>query len=462
MKRSWGCFWWGVAVLLVIVVAAYAVAYFVTEQGREAAVASLRKPASLEMYERLAMAKRNGIGYSNVDGEDFLGRFDAYEGLFAQQAEKERILGEGIVAQEYGERWNEFNGEVRDWPEDAWRYVRKQSELYQGLIPQIRQVAALGGPVRPLDFSLGFAMDLPHLARMRELARVLGKEAIIKAQEKNMDEAIEDIVAGMRLGDALVCEPVLISQFVRVGIYGTMNGAVCDAFAPGDLSREQVRRLVEHMAGADHRQAYADALAGEAFVGLTGFGQIRGGAARLLREGFSGKDITEYGPFSSDLVPPLLNLDEQTYAETMKRIAEAAELPYAEGVGTLEEIERSTETLPVTRFFSRMLLPSVARACRTQARHEAALDLTQIGLLLELYYAEHGTYPETLDAIAADLGGSVPNDVFTGEPYHYQPADGSFLLYSVGENGVDNGGRHRYLDLDIVWRGRTEQSSRRH
>jgi hypothetical protein len=37
-----------------------------------------------------------------------------------------------------------------------------------------------------------------------------------------------------------------------------------------------------------------------------------------------------------------------------------------------------------------------------------------------------------------------------GEPLHYRPnADGTFLLYSVGENGVDDGGNPS-LEKDVT------------
>jgi hypothetical protein len=55
--------------------------------------------------------------------------------------------------------------------------------------------------------------------------------------------------------------------------------------------------------------------------------------------------------------------------------------------------------------------------------------------------------------VAADLGGEVPVDPFTGQPYVYIPKENTFLLYSLGRNQQDDGGCHDYLEGDIVWRG---------
>jgi len=41
----------------------------------------------------------------------------------------------------------------------------------------------------------------------------------------------------------------------------------------------------------------------------------------------------------------------------------------------------------------------------------------------------------------------------TGERYVYEPSKDTFLLYSLGRNQEDDGGRHQRVTGDIVWRG---------
>ena len=75
-------------------------------------------------------------------------------------------------------------------------------------------------------------------------------------------------------------------------------------------------------------------------------------------------------------------------------------------------------------------------------RHETDISLTRLVFLLEAYSRQHGNYPETLDA----LGDDLPLDPFSGKPFRYaaKPSEDympGFLLYSVGQNGIDDGGR---------------------
>lgn len=76
------------------------------------------------------------------------------------------------------------------------------------------------------------------------------------------------------------------------------------------------------------------------------------------------------------------------------------------------------------------------------AQMQVQLDEDRIVCGLERYRLAHGTYPPTLDALVPACIDELPHDVMNGEGYHYRlNADGTFLLYSVGWNQVDDGGK---------------------
>ncbi|MCS7309521.1 MAG: hypothetical protein NZ741_04810 [Armatimonadetes bacterium] len=54
------------------------------------------------------------------------------------------------------------------------------------------------------------------------------------------------------------------------------------------------------------------------------------------------------------------------------------------------------------------------------------------------YRLRHGAYPPSLSAAGVD---DLNRDPFTGEQFLYKPAANGFLLYSVGRDGVDDGGK---------------------
>jgi len=89
---------------------------------------------------------------------------------------------------------------------------------------------------------------------------------------------------------------------------------------------------------------------------------------------------------------------------------------------------------------------------------QAAITLTYSAIALERYHLAHNAYPEKLDQLVPAYIEKVPIDFMDGKPLRYSlRKDGTFLLYSVGENGIDDGGDPSggmpdwTKGLDIVW-----------
>ncbi|MEX2673537.1 MAG: hypothetical protein WD294_15675 [Phycisphaeraceae bacterium] len=90
-------------------------------------------------------------------------------------------------------------------------------------------------------------------------------------------------------------------------------------------------------------------------------------------------------------------------------------------------------------------------------RTEMLEDLERVAIALGGYRAEHGRYPESLEALVPDLLAAVPQDIFDTEGGHvrYLLEDDRVVIYSVGPNGEDNGGvdfdDFRKGDLGMAW-----------
>jgi hypothetical protein len=75
--------------------------------------------------------------------------------------------------------------------------------------------------------------------------------------------------------------------------------------------------------------------------------------------------------------------------------------------------------------------------------HRAMLDrhVAAVMLALRLYETDHGQRPESLSSLVPDYLPFVPEDNFDhGHPLHYLPHAAQPCLYSVGEDGHDDGG----------------------
>jgi hypothetical protein len=93
-------------------------------------------------------------------------------------------------------------------------------------------------------------------------------------------------------------------------------------------------------------------------------------------------------------------------------------------------------------FYAAIAVPNFTKALQTFASNQTKVDEAQIVCALERYRLGHGSYPPLLGDLQTNYIGQLPHDIINGQPLKYDEAGGnSFLLYSVGWNQTDDGGR---------------------
>jgi len=85
--------------------------------------------------------------------------------------------------------------------------------------------------------------------------------------------------------------------------------------------------------------------------------------------------------------------------------------------------------------------PDVRKVTGAADRAEQVRQNARLAFALAWYRQDCGRYPETLEALAPKYLPQIPKDVFSGRPLIYRPSENGYLLYSVGANGKDDGGR---------------------
>ncbi len=90
---------------------------------------------------------------------------------------------------------------------------------------------------------------------------------------------------------------------------------------------------------------------------------------------------------------------------------------------------------------SGMAIPNLSKAMQTAVRYETRRELTLAAVALERFRRKHGKHPATLDQLVPGFLSAVPVDWMDGKPLRYRlNADGTYTLWSVGEDFKDDGG----------------------
>jgi hypothetical protein len=112
--------------------------------------------------------------------------------------------------------------------------------------------------------------------------------------------------------------------------------------------------------------------------------------------------------------------------------------------------------------FSKTAVLSLERFIHRVYSAEATRQIVVAAIALKRFQLRHGALPASLAELVPDLVPEVPRDPMDGQPLRYRlKEDGSFLLYSIGDDGHDDGGdassTQNYLSFtwqrgrDLVW-----------
>lgn len=87
------------------------------------------------------------------------------------------------------------------------------------------------------------------------------------------------------------------------------------------------------------------------------------------------------------------------------------------------------------------LRPAKQRATERHNRNLALGRLLAAELALRCYLADKARSPARLEDLIPDYFSSVPQDPFSGQAMVYRPQGTNWLLYSIGADRMDNGGK---------------------
>lgn len=352
-------------------------------------------------------------------------------------------------------------------PESAGR-ARAILEQNADALELIHRAAGMARCDFRLDWSKGYDVEFPHLARLRTCARLLAFESLMLLHAGRVDEAAEACGAIFRVANAAE-EPCTIGPLVRYAITGMGSRALSAVLRDSQPDSDLCRRLADEIGRTDLSSSFAEALKGDRALGRAAFA-----AVRLARDPLDGIEDLQGGPPAEPLGPSeggrpdrppkqsymarwILASDEMEYLERMARIIEEAPRPYREARRALEELAYMRVTyLPPPTVVTAMLLPAFDRTFASRDRAIALLGMAQVALLLKAYKGERGEYPESPEELEALMGQELPMDPFSGRPFVYRREGAGFLLYSLGGNLEDDGGvpaeRRVREEDDIVMR----------
>lgn len=330
-------------------------------------------------------------------------------------------------------------------------------------LQELREAAAARPSSRfPIDYSHqpAYTILLPHLACVKGIVSVCELRAVAELETGRSADAFADLQLAFRLSDSIRDEPILIDHLVRIATLNISVQGIREGIARHAWSDSQLQDFEKYLVTLDLLSEYKHAMRGERAFSVTDIDYLR--RHRGVMPDASVPDYRAFAWFPGGWYRQNMRLIGEMHRDFLLPSVDESNRVVSPELGDRMLRNLAQHRAGPCNLYAKILLPALGNVAMRPARCETWVDEARVACALERYRLEHHDLPGSLDVLTPQFIPAIPNDLFDGHPLRYhQNTDGTYLLYSIGWNKVDDGGvvhlkpgRSPHADLtqgDWVW-----------
>jgi hypothetical protein len=401
------------AVLILLVLVGLIGLYIVSHRGEsERRIAALRAAGYPTTFAELAEYTKLPEGAENAAG-----MYESAFAAFVLPAAEANVPSLGTAK----------------WPARGVPLPEPMAKAVEEYLAANRQCLALlheAAGIEHCRYDYDYKQILSPAQDCRHGEQLLHVSAVYHANKGDTEAAVTGIEDGLRLSDSLQREPALIGYLVRIGCLGlTLNGLE-RSLSLTTFTDEQLKELSDALTRTGNTLDFTRALITERCVMIETW-----------------RDPSRLGPGGPSVPIRMLPGMRQTWLSDilnyMEAQIEATQLPPVERLRRFRRIRAEIQQLSFLHAIAKITTPAMTRVAELDLRARAHLELAKTALALERYRLARGKVPERLEELVPQYLKEVPSDPFDGNPIRYRRADPGYCLYSIFEDGQDNGGKEK-------------------
>lgn len=371
---------------------------------------------------------------------------------------------------------------VRDYASrnitNSWDEFATNIDSYRPAIEMLKSVFDRPKLDFELDYRKEFSLLLPQLEGLKRSAQLLSAAAVLDLHEGNAGGASTNICILLALVHADEAEPILISHLVRIAMVAIAENPTWELLQATNTTDAQLAFLqknweqleffdsaektfeLDRVWGMDEIEKLR--ASPKEFAIMSGFNPFTSGSSGSSGAGWGLEALTEKPRYAIGAVmwraswsysDELRLLKSDTIVlETLRMMQTNQSQFYQTNYDTMTS---RLSSLGITNagaaFFRVLKIPDfgdyfgfgagLEAVVRKTIQIETGRRIVVTAIALKRFELRHGKWPGTLTELVPKFLPSVPIDPFDGKPLRYRPnPDGTYLLYSVGEDGKDDGG----------------------
>jgi hypothetical protein len=355
-----------------------------------------------------------------------------------------------------------------DVPGDVLRALA----TYDPYLEQVREASSRPHTHFPVNWQRGFAARLPHLQVIPQLSKILALRASAHLAGKDSGAAYEDVRLGLRLYEAILKEPVLISGLIRMAVLGGIlepvwEGLIADQWGDPELAKLSNQLLTlkplddlafalnSERGGANFQLNLTMTMPSRELAGVLMLGAPEVNNAPLPAGARLAVLTYPRGWLRQNQV--LINRLFDDWIARIQKIKTDGYNGALTGDAHFDRITRGSGFNKIYYFLARMLMPALTSAESRFLIMDTRVKQAAIACALQRHRHVKATYPEKLDELIPDYLVAIPLDVFSNRPMSYRrDAADRYTLWSVGANQKDDGGtmdpkKAEKEQADLVW-----------
>lgn len=284
----------------------------------------------------------------------------------------------------------------------------------------------------PDGTKLLFALLQPKLSGSRNAVKAMLTEAWMK-QDDQAAAVLDACKLSLRHARHIQDSGPMIATLVGISERALVFRAVRGALHEGVIQGTAITKAFDTIRRSDRSPSASTWLTMEWAAALSILQYVFPGGQYERSRGFDLPDLASIDPTATaravdDYFTGLLDIT-------------AGPLTYANARKVKRHCQSRHESARDNPFFS-SVLPDCSRIYELIVRTDACRRATLLVLALYAHHAKQGKWPASLDELGVKILDELRTDPYSGEDFVYKLKDGSPMLYSVGANGLDDGGRH--------------------